>query len=157
MDAELERYRREQSAAYLRRVRDAKRHIASLNAEVDELRALASGLAGIDYSRDNVSTSPPADTVPDAVINLMDLIEERVGMVRDYTRMMGECGRALAELGGVHADVLRYRYVCDYQWERISSVTHYSEQWLYELHNQALVSFYDFMPTYERDPIPRAI
>lgn len=157
MDSEMEQYRREQSAAYLKRVRDAKRHINALSAEVDEHRALASGLSGIDYTRDKVTTSSYGDAVPDAVIRLLDVIEERLNLVVEYTSMMAECGESLARMGGVLADVLRYRYVCDYQWEHIAAKMHYSEQWLYELHNKALVSFWEYMPAHERDPLPPAI
>ena len=154
---DLSRYRREQAGAYLRRVRDAKRHIASLNSEIEEQRALASGLTGIDYSRVMVQTSPTADAMPDAVARLLDIIEQRVGLVRDYVRMLDGCGQALAAMNGTRADILRYRYLCGYPWERIAISTGYSEQWLYELHNQALDAFYDYMPATERDPLPSAI
>ena len=33
--SDWQRYEREQASAYLKRVRDARRHIAALNAEVD--------------------------------------------------------------------------------------------------------------------------
>lgn len=157
MDSELERYRREQSICYLKSVREAKRHINALNAEIDEHRAMASGLKGIDYAKDYVKASPSKDAIPDAVCRLIDVIEQRVEMVGEYTDMMIECGMALSELGGVYADVLRYRYICDYPWEQIALKMHYSEQWLYELHNQALVNFYEFMPYHSRDPRPPAI
>lgn len=154
---DLSRYRREQAGAYLRRVRDAKRHIASLNSEIEEQRALASGLTGIDYSRVMVQTSPTADAMPDAVARLLDIIEQRVGLVRDYVRMLDGCGQALAAMNGTYGDVLRYRYLCDFSWEQISSRLNYSEQWLYELHGQALDAFYDYMPPTEKDAVPSAI
>lgn len=157
MNDEYERYRREQASAYLKRVRGAKRHIAALNAEVDELRAMAGGLRGIDYSRDQVSAPPSADGVPDAVVRILDVVEERVALVRDYASMLDECGRALAEMNGTYADVLRYRYLCDWRWEQIAPRLGYSEQWLYELHNQALTAFYDHMPAHEREPMHPAI
>ena len=152
-----QRYRREQASAYLRKIRDMRRHIAALNAEIDEQRALASGLTGIDYSRDNVSTSPTDDAMPNAVARLLEIIAERVELVRDYTGMLDECGTSLRDLNGTYGDVLRYRYLCDYPWERIAAATNYSEQWLYELHNQALSAFYDHMPPTQRDPMPKAI
>ena len=155
--SDWQRYEREQASAYLKRVRDARRHIAALNAEVDEVRNLASGLKGIDYSRDMVSTSPTDDAMPNAVSKLLDLIAERVALVDSYVRMMDECGAALANLNGTYSDILRYRYMCDYPWERIAVETHYTEAYLYELHGQALSAFYPHMPERERDPIPRAI
>ena len=155
--SDWQRYEREQASAYLKRVRDARRHIAALNAEVDEVRNLASGLKGIDYSRDAVSTPPTDDAMPNAVSKLLDLIAERVALVDSYVRMMDECGAALANLNGTYSDILRYRYMCDYPWERIAVEMHYSEQWLYELHGQALSAFYPHMPEHERDPLPRAL
>ena len=155
--SDWQRYEREQASAYLKRVRDARRHIAALNAEVDEVRNLASGLKGIDYSRDAVSTSPNDDAMPNAVSKLLDLIAERVALVDSYVRMMDECGAALASLNGTYSDILRYRYMCDYPWERIAIETHYTEAYLYELHGQALSAFYPHMPERERDPLPRAI
>ena len=155
--ADWQRYQREQASRYLKRVRDAKRHIAALNAEVDEVRSLASGLKGIDYSRDVVQVSPSDDKMPDAVSRLLDLIAERVELIRDYADLMDGCGTALANLNGTYADILRYRYMCDYPWERIAVETHYSEAYLYELHGLALSAFYPHMPETERDPLPSAI
>lgn len=157
MDDELERYHREQASAYMKRIRDARRHIAALNAEIEEHRAMASGLQGIDYSRVLVKTSPSADAIPDAVARLLDVIGERVELVREYTMMLEECGRALTELDGTYADILRYRYVCDYSWEQIACKVNFTEAYCYELHGQALVAFYDHMPAHERDPVQRAI
>lgn len=157
MDEEYERYRREQASGYLSEVRDAKRHIDAMSAEVDELREMAGGLKGIDYSRDIVSASPSADAVPDAVARIIEVVEQRAGYIREYALMVEQCARALDGLGGVEADILRYRYVCDWRWEQIAARTHYSEQWLYELHNRALCSFYDYMPASGRDPIQRAV
>ena len=157
MDEEYERYRREQASGYLSRVRDAKRHIDAMNAEVDELREMAGGLRGIDYSKDIVATSPSADAIPDAVARILEIIEQRAEYIRDYACMVEQCVQALDKLGGVESDILRYRYVCDWRWEQIAARTHYSEQWLYELHNRALCSFYDCMPASGRDPIQRAI
>ena len=128
-----------------------------MNAEVDELREMASGLRGIDYSKDIVATSPSADAIPDAVARILEIIEQRAEYIRDYACMVEQCVQALDKLGGVESDILRYRYVCDWRWEQIAARTHYSEQWLYELHNRALCSFYDCMPASGRDPIHRAI
>lgn len=156
-NTDWQRYRREQSSAYLRRIRDMRRHIAALNAEIDEQRHLASGLTGIDYSRDVVDTSPTDDRMPNAVARLLDIIAERVELVRDYTDQLDECGAALRDLNGTYADILRYRYLCDYSWERIAAQANYSEAYLYELHNQALSAFWDYMPASQRDPLPRAL
>ena len=154
---DIDRYRREQSSAYLKRIRAAKRHIAALNAEVEEHRALASGLKGIDYTQAAVRTSPTADAMSDAVAKLLDVVEQRIGLIREYAGMLDACGRALSEMNDTYADILRYRYICDYRWDRIAATLCYSEQRLYELHGQALSEFYLHMPTNERDPLPKAL
>lgn len=156
-NAEWQRYEREQASAYLKRVRDARRHIAAINAEVDEVRNLASGLKGIDYSRDAVSTSPNDDAMPNAVSKLLDLIAERVELVRDYAAMLDECNDALIETGGLSETILRCRYVNDMAWEDVARELGYSEQWMHELHNRALLDFYNHMPTSGKDPLPRAL
>lgn len=156
-NAEWQRYEREQASAYLKRVRDARRHIAAINAEVDEVRNLASGLKGIDYSRDVVSTSPTDDAMPNAVSKLLDLIAECVELVDSYVRMLYECDRALKEMGGLHERILRYRYLNNMAWEEMTKAFGYSEPWLYELHKKALSDFYEHMPETERDPVPRAL
>jgi hypothetical protein len=145
---------------YLLRIRDAKRAISAMNAEIEEQRALASGLAGIDYSRPAVDAPPNADRTPDAVARLMEIVEERIALVREYVERLDECGARLAELqaeDATYASILRYRYLCDWPWERIAAETHYSEQWLYELHNRALLAFYGKLPAHERIRTPRAI
>ena len=157
MSNELERYRAEQAGSYLREMRDVKRKIEAMEAEADELRETAGGLKARDYSKEYVSESPSVNAIPDAVAAIIDLVERNAEYIREYVDMLGECDEALREMGGVDAEVLRYRYLCDWPWERISSRMHYSEQWLYELHNRALAAFYDHMPAYRRDPRQQAI
>ncbi len=153
-DAEGAAYRRRQSARYLNAIRRARSHIEALNAEIDAHRDMASGVGAVDYSKDMVTTSPSADRMPDEVARLLDIIEERVGAVREYVDMLDECSDALDAMGGREANLLRLHYLAGMPLSKIGKLDEWrhSRQYMSELHLAALEVFADHIPHAYRDP-----
>lgn len=156
-DAEGAAYRRRQSRRFLTQVNAAKRHIEALAEDVDEIRVMASGLRGIDYSRDTVSTIPSDDSITNAVASIFDAIEERVELVRDCTSMFDACDTALKAMGGARAALLRAHYCNGISLADAGSMMGYSADWVYRLRDAALEEFYDYIPSSYRDPRHPAI
>ena len=151
-------YRIDQAHAYLERIRKLGEDCAALQAEADDARERASGLKGIDYSKDKVSVSPNDDamvnaierihaTIRDYVVKLSELLDERkaasdaLNLMDDYTE----------------AKALRLRYICNWKWERICTEMNYTWDGMMTLRRRALNSYWDVMPLSERDPMQPAI
>ena len=140
--------RREAAARYLRAVRDARRQAEALAAEADEVRRVAAGLTGIDYSRDAVDAAPTDSRVPDAVARLVELaVLSDAGSAR-YASLLAECGRCLDAMGGRGAAVLRMRWLAGLTLIEIGARPGwaYARKYLSDLHAAALDDFYDYLP-----------
>lgn len=157
MDEEYERYRIDQAHAYLERIRKSGEDCAGIRQQVEDARERAAGLKGIDYSAVKVSTSSTA-TLDDAVARIFDSISEYVTALAGYEDERHTATIALDRMDdATEAKVLRLRYLCGWEWERVCVDMHYSWQGMMSLRRRALCSFYDYMPIGEREPMHPAI
>ena len=92
---EWEDFKRKCVRRYLRNVVYLKHKVAHHEAELAELRELAYGLSAIDYSRDNVKTSPTPDAIPNKVIHIQQRIEEGLADIDEYVDALEGLRRAL--------------------------------------------------------------
>lgn len=158
MDDEYRTYRIEQAHAYLERIRKMGDSCASLQQEVEDARAKAEGVTGIDYSKDMVQVAANDD----AMVNAIERIH---AVMRAYTvklsEMLDERKRASDSLNLMddytEARALRLRYICNWKWERVCTEMNYSWDGMMSLRRRALCSYWDVMPVSERDQIPKAI
>lgn len=157
MTAEEQSRRREQAKRYLVEVRGLVRHVRALEAEIAEQREIAQGITGIDYSKAMVSTSAYGDAIPDAVAALLDMVRDACGELARCVELQDEARKSLNEMGGIEADLLTLRYLLAYPWSEVGDRLSYSTPRLKELHRDALFCFYDYMPHYRRDPLPKAL
>lgn len=81
---------------YLHHIGNLPREIENKILEIEVMRAKAEGLGALRYDKVNVQTSPE-DTMPDAVIKLIEFIErleddnKRLVMLRDRADSIMEC------------------------------------------------------------------
>lgn len=158
MDDEYKQYRIDKAHAHLERIRKMGEDCAALQQEVDDARERASGVTGIDYSMDRVSTTPSDDGMVNAVesirhairdyaVKLSELLDERkaasdaINRMDDYTE----------------ARALRLRYICNWKWEKVCIEMNYTWDGMMSLRRRALNSYWEVMPVTERDPMPSAI
>ena len=158
MDDEYFNYRAAQAHNYLERIRKMGEDCAALQAEVDDARDRASGLTGIDYARDRVSTS----ATDDGMVNAVESIRRAI---RDYavklSELLDERKRASDAMNQMddytEARALRLRYICCMDWESVCVQMHYSYDGMMKLRRRALCSYWEVMPISERDPMEQAI
>lgn len=158
MDEELQRYRVEQAHAYLERIRKLGEDCAFLQAEVDDARERASGLTGIDYSRDQVSTTPNDDAMVDAVTAVKQAVREYALKLAEYIDERKRASDAMMDMSdSSEVAALKLRYCLGKDWHDISKFLGYSYDGVMKLRRRALLDYYDVMPSNERDPKYSAI
>ena len=150
MDPEYRQARVECSLRYLQEVRDlAVRHRAT-DAYIRSLYEDAQGVAGIDYTRDMVSTSPTADAIPNSVALLIEMKRKAEADAAEYMERKAEARRLLDEMGGTYGLLLLLRYVTVLPWVRVAEALNYDEGYCRNMRNDALDAFYDHLPrTYQ--------
>ena len=88
---------------------------------------------------ERVSGTSQRSRVEDAVCKLVDLDAE---LDREIDRLTDEIQRAeylISQLPDKrHQDVLRYRYLNGWSWEKIEEVMRYDRRWMFRLHGEGL-------------------
>ena len=157
MDEELIRYRSEQAHAYLERIRRLGDDCAALQAEVDDARERASGLTGIDYTRDRVSAPKGDEAMVNAVESIREAVRDYVVKLAEYTDERKRASDAMMGMPDyTEARALRLRYLLNRDWEQVCVEMHYTYDGMMKLRRRALCSYWDVMPVEERDSIPLA-
>lgn len=158
MDEEMQRYRVEQAHSYLERIRKLGEDCAALQAEADDARDRASGLTGIDYSRDMVSATPTDDAMADAVESIRAAVARYAAKAAEYTDGRSRAFASLQRMPNrAGAEALARRYLLGREWRRVEEKMGYEHEAMMKLKSRALSEFYDYMPASERDPLPCAI
>ena len=155
---EYQRYRIEQAHDYLERIRKQGEDCAALQQEADDARERASGLTGIDYSRDQVSTTPTDDAMANAVERIREAVRAYVMALSAFTDERKRASDAMMGMADyTEARALRLRYLVGWKWERICTEMDYTWDGMMKLRRRALLSYYDVMPHSERDPMQPAV
>lgn len=158
MDPELRRWRAEQAALYLDRVRGMGRRVKSLALAIDELETKAAGVRSVDLSRQAVSTSPSSADVADSIDGLVALRDELDAKRRAYEREIAAVSRAIDRMpDATCAALLEMRYVADRTWTECAEALSYTKQGVMSLRQRALCGFYDVMPECRIEQVPPAI
>ena len=127
---------------YLMQANRLNELINSHLAEIDELRSLSCSLSGsnfserVDHSR---STDPPFVR---CINKIVDMENELNAEIDRLITLKGEINNALSTV--VNADqrmLLRYRYVNNYSWHKISILMNVSSRTVHRIHSSALQNF----------------
>ena len=158
MDEELQRYRSEQAHAYLERIRKLGEDCAALQDEVEDARDRASGLTGIDYTRDQVDSSPTDEAMVNAVSSIKRAIGDYAMKLAEYIDERKRASDAMMLMDDyTEARALRLRYLLNHDWEQVCVEMHYTYDGMMKLRRRALCSYWEKMPFSERDPMPPAL
>ncbi|MBQ9002146.1 MAG: hypothetical protein IJ087_09865 [Eggerthellaceae bacterium] len=158
MDEEYRQYRIDQAHAYLERIRKMGDDCAALQQEVDDARDRASGVTGIDYARDVVSTSATDEGMVNAVEAIRAAVRDyalKLAELLDERRHASDAMNAMDDY--TEARALRLRYICCMDWESVCVEMHYTYDGMMKLRRRALFSYWEVMPIAERDPMEPAI
>ena len=158
MDEEYRRYLIEQSKRYMMHVRSLNHSIRMLRSEIEEMESLATGLKGIDYTRDVVKTSPSPDAIPNAVIKLDSMKSEYVEELDSYLDEQKQAHDALSNIEPMLNELLTLRYLEGRPWAEVAGRMVYDEDHVRKyLHEAALVSLHPYLPHPWRDPFHSAV
>lgn len=127
--------------AYLCEIRTLRRRAETMGERLRELRAQATLLSGIDYSKAVVQTSPG-----DMMADIMGEVEEMTRRFRDaileYQTVTEARATQIYMLGNdVYEDILEYRYIRDMSLYAIAEKMGYSYERIKHLHGEALAAF----------------
>lgn len=80
-----------------------------------------------------------ASSVEEYVAKIVDLEREIDRRIDEYVDLTREIEAAIDKIGDDRCrDILRYRYINGWSWEKIARETHYDERWVRRLHGRAL-------------------
>ena len=112
---------------YLRQIEKATATIEAYARRREELEARAQGIGAIRYDKDRVQTSP-RDTLPDAVIKLIELDARYMAAILNEQLFKADAMRRIAALKNPkHIKVLELRYVDCLTWEAVAEAMGYKE------------------------------
>lgn len=124
--------------AYLARYRDIKQAIDQRLDEAERLRALA------EKTTTTLSDMPRGggrNTREDTYAKLVDLGIEIDREIGAYVQMRGDVEQAINTVGNMaQQNLLRYRYVNGWKWEKIAVEMNFDYRWILRLHGRALES-----------------
>lgn len=131
----------EEKKAVLMRYRAAERRIARM---LEEKRRWAQKAAAISPVYSDMPRPPRGgrgDRIQDAVCNIADLEQDIAREIGAQVRLRRRVERAVNRLEDDRLrDVVRYRYVDGYTWERIAEEMCYSPMQVSRLHAKALAA-----------------
>ncbi|HIS92756.1 MAG TPA: hypothetical protein IAA84_07025 [Candidatus Alectryocaccomicrobium excrementavium] len=79
-------------------------------------------------------------SVEEYATKIIDLEREIVRRIDEYADLTREVEAAIDRIGDDrYRDILRFRYVNGWGWERIAQEMHYDERWVRRLHGWALL------------------
>lgn len=126
---------------YLSQVKTARDEIRALRDRIDDLRYLAGGVGGIDYSAVQVYSSAPSSGAALAAHtdHISPLIDELSDKEKKYVALVRDVEAAIDSVQDPRLRaVLRDRYLLFFSVAKIAVREHYSEQHVKRLHKAAL-------------------
>lgn len=159
MDPDKLRYHAHQAALYLDHVRGMGVQVKMLNYSIAELEAKAEGVSALDYSKDNVQTSPTDSAMPNAVSELIEQKRDREAKRDLYADELAAVTRAFERMPNkTYAAILDAHYIGEASWKQIAAEYPMSKRGIMKVRQKALAMFYDYMPPSQRFiDVPKAI
>jgi len=158
LTTEGEQYRIDAVRDWLEKVRKTVGYQRTLEQSAADRLARADGLKGLDYSKEQVKSSPYADAIPDAIAANEVIGDALQSVAEDARERVAQAARAIASLDDANeARCLHLYYIEAYDtWERVCVAMHYSYDWIMKLRRNGLLHLYDEMPHYMKDRPSRA-
>lgn len=157
---EFERWKIDESVAWLKYVRKLWRDISWMKASLDDTAEVIRRLAeprGIDYARPAVRTSGNVDAVADVVAAMQELEQEWRDRELAVIEERREAERIITKLqDATHRQVLMLYYYNGKGWDEVAKEVNYSEDHCYDLRDQAALELHRFLPDGWRTDIPTA-
>lgn len=159
MDKDKQRWHAHQAALYLDHVKGMGAMIKALSWSIEELEAKAEGVGAMDYSKDQVQTSPTDEAMPNNVDKLIQQKQIRERKKELYEDELAAVTRAFERMPNItYAAMLEMHYVGGASWMDIADELGYSKAGVMKNRQKALAMFYDVMPPSQRFvDVPKAL
>lgn len=129
--------------AYLADIRKLDQRYKAAEVEYRMAVERASGLTGIDYSKDIVQTSPSADAIHNAVERYTELKDQLDAMQAALNDAVDEAFAKIDTLDDTEASVLRMHYLLGIKYCDIARGLAYTEREIYRKRQAGLEHLYD--------------
>ncbi len=131
---------------YLRQALRADRRIDALIERAEHYREQAVRATG-RATATRVSGTGMRSNVEAGVCKLVDLSRDLERLAEELAEVVRQIEREIDRVqDDRHRDLLRWRYLNGWRWERIAEAMGYTDvKWLYKLHGRALVEFEKFL------------
>lgn len=124
---------------YLRQLLRRDARINALIERQQRYRELA-GVHGMAYGDAPGGGSRHGSAVENCAVQIADLEREIDRRIDEYVDLVRQAEAAIDQIEDERCrDVLRYRYLSGWTWEKIAEQMHYDERWVRHLHGLALL------------------
>lgn len=154
MTQEFDRWKAQEAAEYLNRVRASSLDLRRIQDEIEVKRSF---LPSMDYTREKIRTSLRTDALEETAMRIFDLIDEFLVEQTEYIDLQLEAHAAIKRMRDArYRAVLTLYYLDGHSWETVGKMLNYETQTVKNLRGEALPHFWDVMPIAEKTQIPRA-
>lgn len=124
---------------YLRQLLRRDARINALIERRQRYRELAD-VRGVAYGDVSGGGSRHGSAVEDCAVRIVELEREIDRRIDEYVDLVRQAEAAIDRVPDARCrDVLRYRYLSGWTWEKIAEQMHYDERWVRHLHGLALL------------------
>lgn len=127
---------------YLNDVKTLRRKVELAEIEYKAAVEKSSGLKGIDYSKDRVSTSPTDSAIHNAVELYLSRLEELESLKSISEEVLEECFTKLEQLDIEEATILRLHFFLGLSHNDIALSLYISRPTVFRKYNNGLLSLY---------------
>lgn len=126
-----------------------------LEQEIEMLRAQL--LPGGVQITDKVSTSATADSIPNGVIKLQDMIADFCTKQVEYVEVYRQMHDALEKIDVIPREALTMHYLHLWKWEKVCVEMDYTYDGIMRIRRRGLIDLYDHMPPEHKGILPKAL
>jgi len=127
--------------SYLGEIRILRRRAETLGERLRELRAQATLLSGIDYSKVVVQTSP-SDMMAELMGEISVMERRYVNAIRKYHEAAEARARQIYHMGDErYEEILERRFLRDQTLDQIADLMGYNYDWIRHMYGDALSAF----------------
>lgn len=127
--------------SYLGEIRILRRRAETMGERLRELRAQATLLSGIDYSKVSVQTSP-SDVMAELMGEISVMERRYVNMIRKYHETVELRAGQIYRLGNDrYEEILDRRFIRDQSIDQIADLMGYNYDWVRHMYGDALEAF----------------
>lgn len=138
---------------YLRQLGRMDKRIGALMERRDHYRQMATHGTS-RYNAVRMGGTDRRSKVEDCVCQLVDLereIDQRACEYADTTREVESTIARVAD--DRYRDILTWRYVNGWSWERVADAMHYDRTWVWRMHGRALLAIDQIRSTKQREDV----